>query len=369
MSLLFRYLLRNNLAIILPTLAVGTGIYLLTDLFDRLDNMLDAGTSFKMGVMYYVVKTPLIISQILPAVFLLAALIQLCIMSRERELVALQAGGVSFGSIARFFILYGMLWGCIQLGFSQVLGVAGENEASRIWQEHVRGRTETTRVLHNIWFSDGDYVVHLDSVTPAQAKGEGFSAYLLSNDTMHINEVIRAKSFASEGSTWMLHDVSLFTPKDFGHQKLASFALPLTQDIANFAVIDPRVEPQRLPLWQLGKALERLKASGSNVEALRTAWHMKLSYAASLVVMGLIAVALITWRDNVYLNITVALGCTFLFYAMFTVGGTMGEKGLVSPLVAAWGADVLVGSLALGRLFYVLKPPRRNEALQAQSLR
>ena len=38
MSLLFRYLTKNNAMILLPTLAVGIGLYVLTDLFERLDN-------------------------------------------------------------------------------------------------------------------------------------------------------------------------------------------------------------------------------------------------------------------------------------------------------------------------------------------
>lgn len=43
MSLLFRYLTKNNAMILLPTLAVGIGLYVLTDLFERLDNFIEAG--------------------------------------------------------------------------------------------------------------------------------------------------------------------------------------------------------------------------------------------------------------------------------------------------------------------------------------
>lgn len=356
MTLLFRYLFKNNLQIILPTLAVGTGIYLLSDLFDRLDDILEAGIPGKLAIWYFVAKVPLIISQILPAVFLLAALIQLCIMSRERELVALQAGGISFAAIARFFVVYGLMWGCLQLGFSQVLGVSGEREASRIWQEHVRGKTPSTRVLNNVWFTDGSYVIHLDSVTPVKEQGEGFSAYHLSDDSVHVDEVIRASRFRSKDDKWLLEGVTVFTPANFGHRTLENLELPLGQDIKDFAVIDPGADPQRLPLWQLGEALNRLSSTGSNVEGLRTAWHMKLAYAASLVVMGLVAVAMISWRDNIYLDISLALVCTFLFYSMFTIGSTMGQKGILSPPVAAWGADALTAFLALARLFYVLRP-------------
>ena len=66
MSLLFRYLTKNNAMILLPTLAVGIGLYVLTDLFERLDNFIEAGLSVGMVLTYFVVKMPLVISQILP---------------------------------------------------------------------------------------------------------------------------------------------------------------------------------------------------------------------------------------------------------------------------------------------------------------
>ncbi len=358
MSLLFRYLLKMNIAIILAILFVGIIIYLLIDLSDNLDIMIDAGISFKTGVIYYAAKTPLIISQILPAIFLLAALTQLSIMSKERELIAIQAGGISLATIVRFFVINGILWSVIQLAFSQALGVYGENEAARIWREDIRGRAPSHLVLEDVWFTDGDYVVHLGSVAPKTGQGSDLSAYLLSNDEASISQIIRAKDFTVEKGAWKLADVALFTPANFGQESRSDYTLALTQEVEDFAIIAPKAKPNTLPLWQLGQAIDKLSASGSNVEGLRTAWHMKIAYAASLLVMGLIAVAIITWRDSIYISITLALVCTFVFYVLFTVGGTFGEKGILSPFVAAWGANIFAGGLAALRLFYVLRPRR-----------
>ena len=118
MSLLFRYLTKNNAMILLPTLAVGIGLYVLTDLFERLDNFIEAGLSVGMVLTYFVVKMPLVISQILPVIFLLSTVIQLCIMARSRELTALQAGGISLGVVANSMILCGIFWGGVQLGLA-----------------------------------------------------------------------------------------------------------------------------------------------------------------------------------------------------------------------------------------------------------
>ena len=178
MKLLFRYLVRNNAFILLPTLGVGIGLYLLTDLFERLDNFVEAGVPVSMVLLYFAVKTPLVISQILPVIFLLSTVIQLCLMARSRELMALQAGGISLGVVARSMLLCGIFWGAVQLTFSEYLGVAGERESARIWQEEVRKRNLAATVLHNQWFADGQWIVSLATLSPDNS-GTGFTGYRL----------------------------------------------------------------------------------------------------------------------------------------------------------------------------------------------
>ena len=95
MTLLTRYLLRNNLFLLFAILLIGTGLYVLTDLFERLDYFLDASFGLFSILWFYSLKIPFIAGQILPAVFLIAIIVQFSLMAKARELVALQSGGVS----------------------------------------------------------------------------------------------------------------------------------------------------------------------------------------------------------------------------------------------------------------------------------
>lgn len=369
MSLLTRYLLRQNMFLMILVLAVGIGLYLLSDLFDRLDDFLEAGIGLKTIILYFVAKTPLIVSQILPAVFLIGCILQLCFMARSRELVALQAGGISFARLARFFIVYGLIWAVVQLGFSQFLGVRGEDTASRIWREDVRKKSTEDAVLSSIWFTEGAYVVHLGTVQPARGQGANVTVYELNAQGTSILQVLQAARFTARKGEWMLHDVRILDPGMFATGKTDLMSLPLQQDVGAFKVIDPRMNLQKLPLWSLWGAIGQLKASGSNVEALWTALHMKLAYAGSVVVMGLIALMLATWKDNLYICLGVGLLLTFGYYALFTLGGTMGEKGIVPPVLAAWGADILFAVLAVGRILWFTRPRGTIRRVGAESRR
>ena len=353
---LSRYLLRQNMFYMLTVLAAGTALYLLSDLFDRLDDFLEAGLGLGAMAWYFVVKTPLILSQILPAVFLVAAVIQLCLMARGRELLALRSGGVSFGALARFFVVYAVFWSLVQLGFAQGIGVFGEQAASAIWAEQVRERQLENRELYNIWFKEGDTVVRMETVRPAKLQALNVTVFELTPDRGAMRRMLTARSVDARPGRWVLHEVRVLDPATFEAADEAQETLPLTQDLRSFLAIDPDTDPASLSMVKLSRVIDRLEASGSNVERLRTAWHMKWSYAFSILAMGLIALALVTLWENIYLDIALSLGVTFAYYVVFMLGVTAGQKGLLHPVLGAWLANLVFCSLAGGRLAWVIRP-------------
>ncbi len=355
-STLSRYLLRQNMFYMLTVLAAGTALYLLSDLFDRLDDFLEAGLGVSTMAWYFVVKTPLILSQILPAVFLVAAIIQLCLMARGRELLALRSGGVSFGALARFFVVYALAWSLVQLAFAQGLGVFGEQAASAIWAEQVRERQLENRELYNIWFKEGDAVVRMETVRPAQLQALNVTVFELTPDRGAMRRMITADRAQAQPGRWVLEKARILDPATFSATDVPEIVLSLNQDLRSFLAIDPDTDPASLSMGKLSSVIDRLEASGSNVERLRTAWHMKWSYAFSILAMGLIALALVTLWENIYLNIALSLGVTFSYYVLFMLGVTAGQKGLLHPVVGAWLANLVFFSLAGGRLAWVIRP-------------
>lgn len=352
MTLLHRHLLRQNLALLISCLGLGLGIYLLADIFDRLDDFLEADVAGGIIATYFFVKLPLIVSQILPAVLLLAMLLQLGVMVKSREMVALQAGGISFSRVAWFFVLYSLLFSVLQLGFSQLVGVYGEQEAGRIWKEDVRKTQMDKRVLHNVWFKEGHNVVKLDSTIPSRQTGTGITVYVLRDGRMEWERIIRADSFTGSTEGWQLQNVEILDPAGFVLEREAEVRLPLTQDLSAFVAFDPHRDPTQLPLWQLGEVIKELGASGSNVEGLRTVWHMKIAYAFSLLVMGLMALALNTLSSNLYLNVLLGLVLTFAYYGLTMVCISMGQKGFLPPFFGAWSGNIVFCLAAGAKLLW-----------------
>lgn len=342
MSILNRYLVRQNLFLLFTILLVGTGLYVLTDMFERLDSFIDSGTGLRPFFFFFLFKIPTIVSLILPAVYLMALVVQLNMLERSRELIALTAGGISPSAFIRFILIYGIIWTLAQLMFAQFLGVAGEQAASRIWQEDVRGNILEEASLKGIWFTEKNRIVHVGVAYPVQKKGTDILVYTLDDSKVGITEIIRAQSYVvADDGNWILSDGSRLVPAEYTSTPFESFALPLTQDMRAFQVgsKSSSIRPTHLSLLELAKTIDRLEQAGSNVERLRTAWHGKMAYACSLLIMGLLAYIVSRFTANIYLAVIMSLLIVFFYYTLNTLCTTMGEKGLVAPWIGAWFAN------------------------------
>ncbi len=350
MSLLFRYVFMRQARLLLLIMGLDIGLYLLTELVERVDIFMDAGADAWLVVQYFAARMPGIISQILPAVFLLATVVTFCLMHKSHEMTALHAGGVPFSRLASIFVMSGIFWGAAQFACAQFLGVQGAAVADRIWQEQVRKKSLSLRTLDNIWFNDGGWTVSLKKLR-ADGACEGFSAFHVPEGGHDVDVFIEASGARADPGGWIVENGEETDPNTYERRVFRSKQLSIHQDPDIFFAVG-KTSIQQLPLWRLGETIEKLDTAGSNVEGFRTIWHGKISYACSLMVMALLGAAIITFTMNIYLAVSMSLAGTFFLYALIMFGESLGQRGLLPPMAAAWGPLVLCAAAALGRLFW-----------------
>lgn len=358
MSILQRYLLLQSLYYLLLCLVTCVGIYLLVDVFDRLDNFLEDQATLKTTLVYFVVKIPLILSQILPAVFFLALVVQISQMSKQRELIALEASGISYSKIITLFLLYALVWSGLQFFLAQFLGVAGEAKSEKIWDNLGKTKQAEEVVIADVWFRQGQSLVHVERIKPERGRGQGIEIFRLSNDFKVIEKIIRAGQFDVQPTGWRLHKVRLFDPLTFSQESTREMSVGLNQDLDAFKLLQHAENPEKMSLWKLGAIITRLQGTGANVEFLQTAWHQKIAYAFSILVLSCIGLLLCRLGDNVFLNIILGLGIVFVYYFAHVIGGTLGEHGVVPPYVGAWLANGLLGVPSFVLLIRGVRPAR-----------
>ncbi len=352
MSILNRYLLRQNLYYTAILLFSGMMVYLIVDFVGRMNAMVDAGIGPGLVLKYFIYKVPLIVAQIMPAIFMLGVLIQIALMSRSNELVALESSAVSFKRPAGFFILYALVFFLVLLVFSETLGTRGEQVTREIWNEDVRQRQADTQALKDIWFKERDYLVHVKQAQPEEGTGDAVTVYK-KDSPGSIQEIIQAPEFEIQPDRWILNDAKVFQTVTLERQVLDRLELDIRTDLSSFSFVASDLPYRAWAFFTLSALISQLKESGSNVEKLSTALHSKIAYPFALVVMTLLALAIFTRIRNIYSLVTLALVIVFFYYTVYVFGVSYAEEGLVAPFAGAWAANMLFGSLSIIQIFFM----------------
>ena len=300
MKLLTKYIIKNHTRLIFMTLAIGICIFILIDLIEKADIFMASRKPLMYALQYYFLKLPFIVSQTLPSIFLLSSVIFLSLMITSREAIALQAGGVSVYEITK-----------------NLVGLFTENS------------------LENVWFLDSGYIVHV-GLLYERGHGENLVAYKVNENTQTVDEIIRAKKFTAYNDIWTLEDVKFYYPEKFQEEQKNQFILPVNQSVHFYFISNQEEKTERLSFFLLGEAIERLRASGSNIENMQTIWHSKITYSVMVAVFAVLAVAIVSYNANIYVAVMLAVVVSFLSYVLSSFGLFLGQSGKVPPIFGAW---------------------------------
>ena len=122
MKLIDKYLLRTFLLPLVYCLLAFVMIYLIFDLFDNLDHFLEGGTPPGLVAKYYAIFLPSVMVQIVPVSLLLAVLYALYQLTKNNELTAMKACGLSIVRLMVPFLSVGLLASLSVLAVNETIG-------------------------------------------------------------------------------------------------------------------------------------------------------------------------------------------------------------------------------------------------------
>ncbi len=160
MKLLDRYIIRQMAFNFLLIITAITGLYLLVDVFERLDTFQERQLPGALAARYFALKLPIIIDQIGPVSLLLAGIITLGLLMNRRELQSLNAGGISKIRVMLPFGIGAVICTALGLAAAQWLLPAAGLEANRIWRQEVKGERGAGTVRDGVTFYRGQQGIY-----------------------------------------------------------------------------------------------------------------------------------------------------------------------------------------------------------------
>ena len=122
-------------------LAAFTAAYLLGDMFDRFDDLIRYGGLGLLGLEYFALKLPLIVSQVLPVACLAGVLLGFALLNRSGEVLACQQLGISRLEMAVPVLLVAVLISGFDFLISETVVPAATREAKYIYAVELKKRS------------------------------------------------------------------------------------------------------------------------------------------------------------------------------------------------------------------------------------
>ncbi|MBU0910188.1 MAG: LptF/LptG family permease [Proteobacteria bacterium] len=347
MKLLDRYIFRQFFMNLLLVLASLVAIYLLVDFFERIDNFTEMDKSIGLALTYFLLKIPFIYDQMAPVCILLAGVITLGLLSKNRELMSLNAGGISLMRIVIPIIAASLLFTLLTIAVAQWILPRTNTRTNEIWYQEVNEQVANGIVRKGrIFYRGKEGIYTFKRPNPKHNDFTQFNYMAWDATRQYPALLLTAPKASWSDKGWSFKRGQLKTSRQDGSFDIKLFkdlhyALPDTP--ADFFVPEYRVT--ELSLYELHqKALASLKQGDWRG---MVAINQRLSFIFLGVPLLLLSIPLMhslqrKWNRDLSMTIPISCVLAFFAWALWNVTQSLAQAAYVNPIVASWSIHVIL---------------------------
>lgn len=354
-----RYVLVQQMRALAVALAVISALVMLIDFVEisrGLGQQTDLSGARILGLM--LLKSPTVIIQLLPFVFLFGTLGAFVGLNRRSELVAMRAAGLSAWRFTLPAAGAAFLLGVLTVTTLGPLAASGDGLFQRE-RARISGAVLGAERKEAIWLreGEGDRQMVVRAGRQDQASGRlldvTFFIYATApGGDRAFAERIDATSATLKAGSWRLTNA---TGARIGQRAVTYATLDLPSSLADNEAFERLARPQSTPFWSLPGQIRRIEAAGFSSTAHRLRLQQLLATPLMFAAMSILAAAfslrLMRLGDLARMTVAaVVLGFAFFFVNQFSAA--MGSAEVVPPFLAAWLPPLLTALAAFTLLFY-----------------
>ncbi|MFH1037288.1 MAG: LptF/LptG family permease [PVC group bacterium] len=350
MRILDRYILRKFFVPFVYCMVSFIMLFIIGDLFENLEDFIQTSRWFVVIVRYYLLFIPSTTGYITAIAILLALLSSLGLLNKHNEISAMRSAGISIYRVAAPLLLATFL---ISLGVLYI----NEKIVPRTLRESqllkkLQAGVNFEEVLTNVTYLNRstNQAFYFESFRPGKNSGQGVTIHDLRADGKPYRR-ISAREAAWLDDRWWLFDGVIYTYPlhDIPIKK------ELTKEAFDFEVrpadlLQSKKELSYLGYLDLKESLDR--KAGFPAVILRpilVELHQKLALPLSCLIMGLLGLTfgMRVGRGGILAGVGISLALSFLYYALYSITGALGNQGYLAPWLVAWAANIVFGAIGL----------------------
>jgi LPS export ABC transporter permease LptF/LPS export ABC transporter permease LptG len=354
------YLLRRFFSYFAMLMLVFVFLFEAFTFFELLDDIARHRIAFIVVVDYFWFLTPYLLYQLAPLAALVAILVTLGVMSKNNEIVACKASGISLYRLAVPLLFAGLALAASMIVLDDTF-LPYANQRQDALRNQIKGKPPQTYRQPERWiFGENSKIYNYDLFDPAQNLFGGLTVLEMDPATFEVRRrvfAVRAQWSESQ-KLWVLESGWV---REFSGGTIARYERFNVKDLPELTEPPGYFNREVLPAiqmsWpQLRRYIDDLHRAGFDVSALTVQWHRKLAFPLIAPVSMLLAFpfAFLVGTRGAIGGVAVGIAIGIVYWLGAELLAAMGGVGQLPPLLAGWSPDIIFFFLGL---YFFFKMP------------
>jgi LPS export ABC transporter permease LptF/LPS export ABC transporter permease LptG len=328
--------------------------------FELLDDIARHRVPFFIVVDYFRYLSPYLLFQLAPLGALVATLVTIGVMSKNNEIVACKASGISLYRLAVPLLLAGVALAATMIILDDTY-LPYANQRQDALRNQIKGRPPQTYTQPQRWiFGENSKIYNYDFFDSTQSLFGGLSVLEIDPATFQIRRrVFASRAHWSEAQNlWILESGWI---RDFSDGTVVHYERFNVKDLPELteppSYFHREVRQAFQMTWgELRSYIDGLRRAGFDVSALTVQWHRKLAFPLIAPISMLLAFpfSFLVGTRGAIGGVAVGVGIGILYWLGAELLTAMGGVGQLPAILAGWSPDIVF--LFLGMYFFFKLP-------------
>lgn len=342
-----RYIGREFLKLWLLCLSGFFLLFVLVDFIERSRHLFKYGANYKAIFLYFLYKSPWVLYMIMPVSVLMGTLLTLAILSKNSEITAIKACGISVLRAVSPIIILATVISVGTFLMNEFIVPVATQQANYVYKTGIKKQKKRVKYKRKkVWYKAADAIYRFDLFIPDQDVINGVELYRF-DDKFNLTERTKADKAKYFDQQWHFLD---------GAQRLFQEGKLVSTTAFEDRVVQIPETPDELKIYQkvteemslreLRSYVVKMKKEGYDATRYIVDMHGKISFPLVSIIMAILGIpfAIRHGRSGgIAAGIGIAVILGVIYWIVLAMMLAFGHSGAINTFVAAWGTHILFG--------------------------
>ncbi|MCX5849085.1 MAG: LPS export ABC transporter permease LptG [Deltaproteobacteria bacterium] len=355
MKILDKYIIKEFLKFVGITFISLILIFLIVDFFEKIRMFLGNHATTAQMASYFMFSLPMIISYMLPPSILIATLLTYSSLSKNSEITAMKANGISLYRMSIPPLIFAVFISFFSFFFNELITPASIQKTENIIIIDIQKQKTFGFFKQNeLWYRGENAIYNFKMFDVDKNILRGVTINYLNPDFTLMTR-IDAQSAEWKNDKWLFYNL-LTTRFDDDNAPVLEWSkekeINIPEKPNDFKIIQKDAE--KMGYFELKKYVKKIQTEGYDVQRYLVDLQGKIAVSFVTIILVIIGISFSLRSERsggIMQSLGIGIIAGFSYFIVHAFCITLGRSGILPGVLAAWAANILFSSIA-ALLFY-----------------